>query len=225
MFIITGASGGIGSYLRKEFLSKKEEVIGLYNNTTPIQLDSMYKVDISDAIEVKTFVENTKDKLNQIILINCAGSNYDAFAHKADPTKWARLISINLIGTFNIINALLPIMRQQGYGRIINMSSIVAQKAIAGTSAYAASKAGLWGMTKAIAVENASKNITINNINLGYFDIGMIHAVPEPMQQSIKESIPFKKFGDPSDIFKTVKYLIDCDYITGTSVDVNGGLF
>jgi acetoacetyl-CoA reductase/3-oxoacyl-[acyl-carrier protein] reductase len=124
-----------------------------------------------------------------------------------------------------MINALLPKMREQNFGRIINFASIVAQSGIPGTSAYAASKAGLWGMTKAIAVENATKGITINNLNLGYFDIGMIQDVPVEMQEVIKSKIPGKQFGNPDDIFKVVKYLSAAAYITGTSVDVNGGLF
>lgn len=226
MIIISGASRGIGYFLMQKFVSEGTEVIGFYNKTLPKEnLDLMYRVDIANPEEVKNFVESNDLNLTQIILINCAGANYNAFAHKADPIKWAQLISINLIGTFNLINALLPKMREQNFGRIINFSSIVAQSGISGTSAYAASKAGLWGMTKAIAVENASKGITINNLNLGYFEIGMIKDVPLDMQAVIKSKIPSQKFGNPDEIFKAVKYLSEADYITGTSIDINGGLF
>jgi acetoacetyl-CoA reductase/3-oxoacyl-[acyl-carrier protein] reductase len=116
-------------------------------------------------------------------------------------------------------------MREQGYGRIINFSSVVAQKGIPGTSAYAASKAALWGLTKSIAVENASKGITINNLNLGYFDIGMIKDVPDEMLSIIKKSIPQQKLGEPENILKAVEFLINADYMTGSSIDLNGGLF
>jgi len=226
MILITGASKGIGYFLMQKFMDEGEDVIGIYNNTIPKEHETlMYKVDIANPEEVKNFAAANNDKLNQLILINCAGSNYNAFAHKADPAKWAQLITVNLVGTFHMINALLPKMREQNFGRIINFASIVAQSGIPGTSAYAASKAGLWGMTKAIAVENASKGITINNLNLGYFDIGMIQDVPAEMQEIIKSKIPGKKFGNPDDIFKVVKYLSAASYITGTSVDVNGGLF
>lgn len=226
MIIISGASRGIGYFLMHKFLDEGNDVIGLYNNSSPKEnAGLMYKVDISKIEEVKTFTETNNDKLNQIILINCAGSNYNAFAHKADPLKWAQLININLIGTFHVINSILPKMREQNFGRIINFSSVVAQSGIGGTSAYAASKAGLWGMTKAIAVENASKGITINNLNLGYFNIGMIDDVPSEMQTLIKEKIPNKKFGDPDEIYRAVKYLSQADYITGTSIDINGGLY
>jgi len=226
MIVITGASGGIGHFLMKKFIDEGAPVIGLYHNSTPTEhTDIMFRADLSNPEDVKNFATSHAEKLSKIILINCAGTNYNAFAHKADPVKWAQLITINLAGTFNIINALLPKMREENFGRIINFSSIVAQMGIGGTSAYAASKSGLWGMAKAIAAENASKGITINNLNLGYFDIGMIKDVPAEMQDLIKDKIPGKKFGNPEDIYKAVKFLSEAEYITGSSIDINGGLY
>lgn len=226
MIVISGASRGIGHFLLQEFISEGNDVIGIYNNTLPKEYAAyMHKVDITNTQEVKRFVELNIEKLKHVVLINCAGANYNEFAHKADPLKWAQLITINLIGSFHLINAILPLMREQNFGRIINFSSVVAQSGTVGTSAYAASKAGLWGMSKAIAVENASKGITINNLNLGYFNIGMIKDVPADMQDTIMERIPSKKFGNPNEIYKAVKYLSDTDYITGTSIDINGGLY
>jgi NAD(P)-dependent dehydrogenase (short-subunit alcohol dehydrogenase family) len=224
MIIITGASRGIGNYLLNEF-AKNHDVVGIYNNTKVDSKAAMHKVDITLCDSINEFIENNRDKLSNITLINCAGANYSAFAHKVDHNKWANLINTNLIGTFNIISMLLPFMREQQYGRIINMSSVVAQIGIPGTSAYAASKSGLWGMTKALAVENASKGITINTLNLGYYEIGMINEVSPEMQNIVKEKIPQKKFGDPINILNAVKFLIDSPYITGTNIDMNGGLF
>jgi len=226
MIIVSGASRGIGFYLFKEFINNDYDVIGLYNNTAIKGYNkNIYKLDITSIEHVKSFVDEIQTKSNNIVLVNCAGANYNAFAHKANPEKWKNLININLVGTFNLINLILPKMREDNYGRIINLSSIVAQKGVIGTSAYAASKSGLWGMTKAIALENASKGITINNLNLGYFDIGMISDVPTEMQDAIKKSIPLKKFGDPINILNAVEFLINSDYITGSSIDINGGLF
>ncbi|MBP1671863.1 MAG: family oxidoreductase, partial [Bacteroidetes bacterium] len=105
--------------------------------------------------------------------MNCAGISYNSYAHKADIDKWNKVIEVNLNGTFNVIRNILPIMREQSYGRIINFSSIVTSLPTPGVSAYAASKAGLIGLTKSLAVENASKRITVNAINLGYANIGM----------------------------------------------------
>lgn len=226
MIIITGASKGIGLYLMQKLLKEKYEVLGIYNNTPPsYNIDLMYKVDITNNLQINDFANKISTNLYKIILINCAGSNYNAFAHKADPQKWANLINVNLVGTFNIIHAFLPLMREQNYGRIINFSSIVAQIGVPGTSAYAASKAGLWGMTKAISAENASKGITINNLNLGYFQIGMIDKVPNEFKSKLINRIPIQDLGNPKDILIAVEYLINSSYITGTSIDINGGLF
>ena len=96
---------------------------------------------------------------------------------------------------------------------------------VPGTSAYAASKAALWGLSKAVASENARYGITINSINLGYFDIGMIKDVPSEVLEQIVSSIPMARLGDPDDILKTVEYLLSSDYLTGSQIDLNGGLF
>ena len=225
--LITGASKGIGKYLMKKFQETGETVHGTYFTTSPEEAssESYTKVNISDHVEVKTWVDQNIDKNEKIVLINCAGTNYNSFAHKADIARWKNVIDINLMGTFNVIHAVLPFMREQGYGRIINFASIVAQKGIPGTSAYAASKAALWGMTRSIAVENAKKGITINSLNLGYFNIGMITEVPEEFLAIIKKEIPTGELGNPENIFNVVRFLIESDYTNGTSIDINAGLF
>lgn len=227
MIIITGASRGIGQYLFNEYINKQDpnSVLGIYNSTKPkINNEHACQVDISNPEQVIQFVNSKRDVLKDIVLINCAGINYNTFAHKADPYKWAKIIGVNLIGTFNMINALLPIMREQNYGRIINFASVIAQKGVSGTSAYAASKSGLWGMSKAIAIENAIKGITINNLNLGYFKIGMIQEIPIELLEKTIVNIPMKRLGDPKEILSIVNHLIINSYITGTSIDINGGL-
>jgi NAD(P)-dependent dehydrogenase (short-subunit alcohol dehydrogenase family) len=123
-----------------------------------------------------------------------------------------------------MMNALLPFMRKQEFGRIINLSSIVGQMGVMGTSAYAASKAGINGMIKSIALENAQKNVTVNNINLGYFKVGMIQEVPEELQEKIKLKIGMKEFGSPEHILNTIEYMRSTDYLTGACLDLNGGL-
>jgi len=226
MKIITGASKGIGKYLFEKYLNLGEKVCGTYLTTSP---DIKYKeffsqVDISNYESVISWINSIKID-DKIELINCAATNYNAFAHKADPTTWKKTIDVNLIGTFNVISVLLPIMRTNNYGRIINFSSVVAQMGVIGASAYASSKSALWGLSKCIAIENASKGITINSLNLGYFNIGMISDVPMDMQERIKEKIPVKKFGEPENIYNAVNFLITSDYINGTSIDINGDIF
>jgi NAD(P)-dependent dehydrogenase (short-subunit alcohol dehydrogenase family) len=227
MIIITGASRGIGNFLFQQFCLEGETVIGTYNSTKPNTdcSQNMMKLDITDEKQVHQWVKGLNSKLTKITLINCAGVNYNSYAHKADIGQWTNVINVNLIGTFLMINAVLPIMREENYGRIINFSSVVAQAGVPGTSAYAASKSALWGLTKSIAVENAKKGITINNLNLGYFDIGMIGQVPNEHLKKIKNLIPSEKLGSPVIIFNTIKFLMENDYVNGTSVDINGGLF
>lgn len=224
--LITGASKGIGSFLMDKFSNEGNEVYGTYNSTSPPSIGiNLTKVDITDDIEVQNWIETVVKTGDQIVLINCAGINYTALAHKAEIMKWEKVIHVNLVGTFNVISLILPFMRESNFGRIINFSSVVPQNGISGTSAYAAAKAGLWGLTKSIATENAKKGITINTLNLGYFDIGMIAEVPEEILAGIIKTIPVQKLGDPINIFNAIIFLINSDYINGTSIDINGGLF
>lgn len=226
MIIITGASRGIGKYLFEKYSEEGKEVIGTYNNTRPKSKysENYYKVDISDISQVEEWVSSISNEISNLTLLNCAGNSYNSFAHKVDIRKWKNVIDVNLIGTFNVIQSLLPIMREQEFGRIINFSSIVAQMGIPGTSAYAASKAALWGLSKSIAVENAKKGITINNLNLGYFDLGMISDVPANFQEVIKGKIPTGNFGNPNNIYNAIEFLIKSDYTNGSSIDINAGL-
>jgi NAD(P)-dependent dehydrogenase (short-subunit alcohol dehydrogenase family) len=227
MIIITGASNGIGKYLHDYFLKLGNDVIGIYNSTPPkTDQHSFVKIDISNYEQVKEFYLQIEDRIQDIRIINCAGINYNSFAHKVDIENWKKVIEVNLYGTFYMNSIFLNKMREQNFGRIINISSIVAQKGVPGTSAYAASKSALWGMTKAIAVENASKGITINNLNLGYFNIGMIEQVSQDVQDSIKKQIPVNnEFGNSMNIYNAINFLFNSPYITGTSIDINGGLY
>ena len=225
--LITGASKGIGFFLFEKFYNANHSVFGTYSSTSPKSEYKSYftKVDIRNTQEVQSWVNSCVNQDDDVVLINCASSNYNSIARKADVEKWKELIDINLIGTFRAINAVLPFMYEKGFGRIINLSSVLSKKAVQGTSAYAASKAALTGMIKSIAVENAKKNITINNINLGYFNLGMtLSDVPENVLEEIKKQIPKQEFGNPENIYNAIQFFIASDYITGTSVDINGGL-
>ncbi len=224
MIIITGASKGIGKYLFDAF-KKDQKVIGTFNTTkSELKNEDMFQVDISDQNSVREWVRSIGLKSENIILINCAGINYNSLAHKVDIDEWVKVIQTNLIGTFFVINAFLPYMRDSGFGRIINISSVVSKLGIPGTSAYASSKSGLSGLMRVISSENATRGITVNNINLGYFDIGMIEQIPINILEGLVEKIPQKRLGVPEEILSTVKYIIETDYLTGTSIDINGGL-
>ena len=228
MIIITGASRGVGQYLYERFSAEGQQVIGTFNTTSVDSLkndNGYFQLNIADATAVEAWVTAIKKDLKEIVLLNCAGISYNSYAHKADLELWSEVIQVNVVGTFNVIRHLLPVMREQNFGRIINFSSVVASLPTPGVSAYAASKSALQGLAKSLAVENASKGITINNINLGYAEIGMgVEKVPAAYQQIMKEKIPAGKFCPPEDIYETVKCLINTGYINGSSVDLNGGV-
>lgn len=226
--LITGASKGIGRFLIERFLKDGAMVYGTYNKTVPSgELSKYYSsVDIQNSESVNNWVQMCVSSDDEVVLINCAADNYNALGRKADVDKWGQLIDINLVGTFRVINACLPVMYKKKWGRIINFSSVVAQKGMAGTSAYAASKAALWGMSKSLAVENAAHNITINTLNLGYMAEGMtISAVPAELHQEILNQIPEHKFGEVENIYNAIVFLINSPYTTGTTIDINGGLY
>ncbi len=228
MILITGASKGIGRYLFLRFKRDGLTVKGTFNSTTlefERDMNDYRKVDVSNYEDVKEFIDSLKGTLSQIVLLNCAGISYNSFAHKADIEQWGRVVDVNLKGSFNVIHELLPIMRNQGYGRIINFSSVVATLPTPGVSAYAASKAGLLGLTKSLAAENASKGITVNAINLGYVNLGMgVNDVPMDYQVKMKSQIPAGRFCEPEEVYNTVKYLIETEYVNGTAIDINGAL-
>jgi len=226
MYIITGVSSGIGKFLFDKLSFEGSTVYGTYNRNKPREHNKyIQQVDISSIESVRAWYQSIKNEITELVLINNASINYDSFAHKADVDNWNRVIQINLIGTFNVIRTFLPHMRNEKFGRIINFSSVVAQLGIPGTSSYAASKAGLWGLTKTLAKENGSLGITINNVNLGYISTGIIREINIDLQEEIKRDIPSGRFGDPLEIFQTIQYLVQTEYINGTSIDLNGGIF
>ena len=161
------------------------------------------------------------------ILINAAGVSKSAVSWKTPLDDWNETIAINLTGPFLCIKHVIPFMRENNYGRIINISSVVAQSGFPGTVAYSASKAGLIGMVKTIAKEVASKNVTVNNIALGYFNKGMINQIPENLQEDIKETIPKKEFGKINELTNCLAYLSseNSEYLTGQTINLNGGMY
>jgi acetoacetyl-CoA reductase/3-oxoacyl-[acyl-carrier protein] reductase len=224
MIIITGASRGIGKYLFESLSRNHTKVMGTYFSTKE-KGSGLHQLNVVDNKEV-TRLMNTivSERDSEIVLINCAGITYNSFAHKGDPELWRKVIETNLIGTYNCVNAVLPHMRSRKYGRIINFSSVVASRGTPGVSSYAASKSALWGFSRSVCVENASLGIAINNIDLGYSELGMIEQVPEKFLSNLIAQIPAKRLCQPKEILQTVEYLIECGYINGTSIKLNGGL-
>jgi len=224
MVIITGASKGVGKYLFDK-MSACFDVEGTYYSTECKNISNMHKVNVSDYDSVQSFYHTIENKIKDIVLINCAGVTYTAYTHKSDPKLWKNVVEVNLIGSYNMIRTFLPAMREQNYGRIINFSSVVTVYPTPGVSAYAASKSALIGLTKTLAVENGSKGISTNIINLGYVNIGMgENNVPQEYKSKLFDQIPMKRFCYPEEIYNTIEYLINTEYVNGSIIDINGGL-
>jgi NAD(P)-dependent dehydrogenase (short-subunit alcohol dehydrogenase family) len=229
--LIIGSSGGLGASIINDFDETKYN-LALHYNSNPSSIQSYnyktYQADITIEIEVKGLVQNVIDDFGSIdIVLNNAGVTISEMSWKTNLSNWDKTIAINLTGPFLVTKHVLPHMRNNNFGRIIYMSSIVAQTGFVGASAYAASKAGLFGLVKTISKEVASKGITINAIALGYFDVGMIEDVPEEMQEKLKQAIPVSALGRPEELSELIKYIISekSTYLTGQTINLNGGLY
>jgi NAD(P)-dependent dehydrogenase (short-subunit alcohol dehydrogenase family) len=161
------------------------------------------------------------------VLVNNAGMSSAAMTWKQDLEHWNKVINLNLTAPFLMMKHLIPGMRHRGFGRIINISSVVAQVGVAGTAAYAASKAGLFGLAASASRELAHRGITVNTIALGYMDDGMIHLINEEVKDQIIRSIPARRLGDSESLGALIDYLASdsAAYLTGQVLNFNGGMY
>jgi NAD(P)-dependent dehydrogenase (short-subunit alcohol dehydrogenase family) len=207
-----GAGGGLGSKLQP-LLETKYKVIGLRSSD----------VDVTDFAKVKSFFEDNKVD----VIINLSGYNSDTFAHKISESNIETInkqINVNINGTINIVSNCLSHMRDQQFGRIILISSVLADHPVVSTSIYAGCKGFIDSFTKTVALENASKNINCNSLQLGYFDGGLTYKIPENFRDGIKNNIPAKRWGEIMELYNTIEYLIETGYITGQNLNISGGI-
>ena len=221
--LLIGASSEIGRKLRPFFINNEFLVIRHYFDE---KIENGYYADIRNPEEVKEMVAAILKKYESIdILINCAGISINRIAHKYNYEDWKKTLDINLSGAFYCIREVLASMRDNNYGRIINISSVIGRIGIPGTVAYSASKAGLIGLTRTIAIENINKGITCNSIVLGYVNVGLTARLSRELKKQILERIPMGRFCEIEEIYNTIDFLIRTPYITGQTIDLNGGLF
>ena len=232
VILITGASGGMGTHFTNWFKQQNVNLALHYfeakNTMEASDLIAYFQADLTNEDEVNRMIEAVINRFGRIdVLINNAGISKSAMSWKTSLDAWNETIAINLTAPFLVAKACIPSMRENGSGSIINISSVVGQTGQIGTAAYTASKAGLIGLTKTLAKELASNNITVNALALGYFSTGMIADVPQEQQDQIIESIPLKKLGDPATVCKTIEWLIasEAAYVTGQVIQLNGGLY
>ncbi|CAN7426879.1 beta-ketoacyl-ACP reductase [Phenylobacterium sp. LjRoot225] len=178
--------------------------------------------------DCKRAVEQVEAALGPVdVLVNNAGITRDGVFHRMTPEQWGEVIRVNMDSVYNMTRQVIEGMRERGWGRIINISSINGQKGQIGQTNYSAAKAGMIGFTKALALENAKKGVTVNAIAPGYIDTEMVQAVPENVLQSIIDQIPVGRLGRGEEIADVVSYLAGerAGYVTGATMSLNGGQF
>ena len=232
--LITGATGGIGLAI-VEVLSKKFNLILVARNEKKLDEISSknnsilkcIKCDLSDVNEIKVLTEKIiKDKINVDILVNNAGINNDSLFLRMNSDKWEDVIKTNLTSNFHLTNQISKLMIKQRWGRIINITSVVGHTGNLGQANYSASKAGIIGMSKSIALELAKRNITVNCVSPGFIESNMTDLLSENQKESILKKIPLESIGSPYDVAYCVNFLAseESRYITGETIHVNGGL-
>ena len=233
--LITGATGGIGGALVKKFVSLEASVLATGTNTE--KLDALkkdfpniniLKFDISDHNKIEEFIENVSSQLTGLdVLINNAGINKDNLSLRMNEEEWKQVIDVNLGSTFLMCKYAIKKMLKNKYGRIVNITSVVGHTGNLGQSNYAASKAGIIGMSKSLAIEYAKKNITINCVSPGFIKSKMTDNIVESVKAVLTSRIPMAKLGTGEDVSNTVAFLSSdaASYITGETIHVNGGMY
>ena len=186
-----------------------------------------YKCNVADFNAVEKMIKDVVEKFGRVdILVNNAGITKDNLIMKMSEADFDEVVAVNLKGTFNTTKAVARIMMKQRYGRIVNISSIVGVIGNAGQANYCASKAGIIGMTKAVARELASRNVTANVVAPGFIDTDMTSVLPDKVKEELLSNIPMRKLGSVEDIANAVEFLAkeETGYITGQVVNVNGGM-
>jgi 3-oxoacyl-[acyl-carrier protein] reductase len=200
----------------------KEAAAGLGGEAASIRLN------VADEGDVKQATAQLLSERQRIDILVCnAGITRDNLLLRMKPEEWESVLAVNLHGTFYCIKQVLPAMTKQRYGRIVTISSIVGVMGNAGQANYAASKAAVIGLTKSVAREYASRNVTANAVAPGFIDTVMTQRLSESVRRQLQEQIPLARLGTPQDIAAAVKFLVsdDAAYITGQVLHVNGGMW
>jgi 3-oxoacyl-[acyl-carrier protein] reductase len=235
--LVTGASRGIGQAIAQELAACGATVIGTATTESGAQAISARLqehggtakvLNVTDNAACESIIESIVQEFGRIdILVNNAGITKDNLAMRMKGDEWTDVISANLSSVFKLSQAVMRPMMKARSGRIINITSIVGHMGNAGQANYAAAKAGVAGMTRALAREIGSRNITVNCVAPGFIDTDMTRALSEEQQNSLKANIPLARLGTPEDVAHAVAFLASpaAAYITGTTLHVNGGLY
>ena len=238
--LLTGASGGLGCGIAKELISRGFRNIACHyrsndeairNVLVEADLDPdthLFQADLTDESSVSLLRTRIEKKLAPVSnLINLAGSSNNAMSWKISLKEFESIFAANVTSTFLSCREFTPEMRKKGYGRIINTSSIVANRGIIGAAHYAGAKAAIAGYSKSLALELANKNISVNTITLGYMNTGIIDQVPSEIQTELINDTPLGRLGSPKDAAECILYLLGDggSFVTGQVFHINGGLY
>jgi len=237
--LVTGASRGIGRAIALAIAERgatvivtartveaaaktAEAIVSLGGTAKAVALDVT-----SEASVESTMAEVLKDHATIPLLVNNAGITRDNLLMRMKKEDWDQVIDTNLSGIYRLCRALVPSMVKARYGRIVNVTSVVARIGNAGQANYAASKAGIEGFTRSLARELASRSVTVNCVAPGFIDTDMTRALSEAQRQALMEQVPLKRLGTPGDVAGAVMYLLSdaAAYVTGVTLDVNGGMY
>ncbi len=236
--LVTGGVGGIGTAICDRLLGMSVHTVALFH---PSEKEAAAKWDekhwsypvtslpgdVTDRDQMQETVRWIEDNIGPIsILVNCAGITNDSLITKMGYEQWDSVIGVNLTGAFNVTKQVVPHMKAQSWGRIINISSVNGQRGQIGQCNYSASKAGLHGFSKALARELVRDGITVNTVAPGYINTKMTEAIPDKVKEKILRFVPMNRMGQPEEIAATVGFLASeiAGYITGAEIPVNGGM-
>ncbi|MER2000644.1 MAG: 3-oxoacyl-[acyl-carrier-protein] reductase [Lysinibacillus sp.] len=236
--VVTGGSRGIGAEIAK-VLARNGALVAINYQNSSEKADSVvreieqeggtafaFKADVMAADNVHNFIEEVIKRYGQIdILINNAGITRDKTFRKMSIQEWEEVINVNLNSVYKTTSEVINHMLEKKYGRIINISSIIGQSGGFGQTNYSASKAGLLGFTKSLALETAKNGITVNAICPGFIETEMVAAMPENVKEAIIAKVPMQRLGHTDEVAETVLFLVKSSYITGQEINVNGGLY
>ena len=237
--VVTGATKGIGRAIAVKLASLGADIVINYRSSleeaerlkeeieNPGVKTLLVKADVSIAEEAENLINEAKKCFGKVdILVNNAGIVKDNLILRMKMEDFSKVVDVNLKGTFNCLKYVSPIMLRQKKGKIINISSVVGIVGNAGQVNYAASKAGVIGMTKSLAKELGSRGIQVNAVAPGYINTAMTQGLNEKVKDEMLKVIPLKKFGEPEDVAKVVGFLAseDADYVTGQVIHVDGGM-
>ena len=233
--VVTGGTRGIGLAITKALIEDGFRVAAIYHGNEEAAKKCsqetgafVYKADVASFMDCHGVCSQIEAEMGPInLLVNNAGITKDSMLHKMAEDAWHDVIETNLTSCFNMCRAVIAGMRDRGFGRIVNISSINGQKGQFGQTNYSAAKAGMIGFTKALALESANKGVTVNAICPGYIATDMTSAMKEDVLQSIIKSIPAGRMGKPEEVADMVVYLASdkAAFINGASMTMNGGQY